>query len=112
MLRTELTVVSVAVFISLALASPVQADDSFQVVGQEVYDAYCGACHGFDGVPLLPNTPNFAIGERLEKSDDELLKSIRDGKGKIMPGWLGILSDEECEAVLGSIKDVHNNHVK
>lgn len=87
--------------------SHVGADDAAAVAGQDIYDSYCGACHGFDGTPLLPNVPNFAAGERMEKSDSELIDSIREGKGSVMPGWVGVLSDEECAVVLQFIRERH-----
>lgn len=73
--------------------------------GKDIYDSYCGPCHGFNGSPLLPHTPDFSVGERMEKSDSELLESIRAGKGKAMPAWLGILSEKECEEVLQFIRE-------
>ena len=38
--------------------------------------------------------PSFAKGERLEKSDAELLRSVRDGLSR-MPPWGVILSERE-----------------
>lgn len=72
--------------------------------GRDLYDEFCGACHGYDGVPLLPGAPSFSEGERLEKSDEVLMKSIREGKGEIMPAWQDILSDDECEEILQYVK--------
>jgi len=67
---------------------------------RQVFQDNCGACHGYDGVPTLPETPNFARGERMEKSDAELLETIRRGKGN-MPPWEGALSESERRAALG-----------
>lgn len=77
--------------------------------GQEIYEEFCGACHGYDGVPLLPGAPSFFDGERLEKSDAELLKSIIEGKGDIMPAWKDMLSDEECESILHYVRSMVDN---
>ena len=77
------------------------AEDADAVaLGRDYYDEFCGACHGYDGVPLLPGAPSFSEGERLEKTDAELVKSIMEGKGDIMPPWKDMLSDEECESIL------------
>ena len=96
-----------AMCISVSLwAGQVLAGESGDGAGRAIYDSYCGACHGFDGLPLLPNTPNFAAGERMEKPDSELLDSIRVGKGTVMPPWVGILNDEECEQVLKFIRSI------
>jgi cytochrome c5 len=72
---------------------------AFSNNGQILFEDYCAACHGDDGAALLPGTPSFARGERLEKSDEELLKSIAKGL-KVMPPWEGILTDEEMEECL------------
>ena len=100
-LTTIRAVIAVVLLCSNALAgipSPVS--------GQDIYDTHCGVCHGFTGAPLLPNTPDFSGGERMDKSDSELLDSIRAGNGRVMPAWAGILSDEECEAVLQYIREI------
>lgn len=101
---TGLTV-KMAVIAASLLFNHAHAGDLSAVRGQDLYDSYCGACHGFNGSPLMPNAPDFAGGERMDKSDSELLDSIRDGKGRAMPAWLGILSNEECEAVLQYIRE-------
>ena len=87
------------------LGGHTHAGDSSPVSGREIFNAYCGACHGFNGSPLLPNTPDFAAGERMDKSDSELLDAIRAGKGIAMPAWKGILSDAECATVLQFIRE-------
>ena len=68
------------------------------------YEEHCGACHGYDGVPMLPGAPSFAAGERLEKADAELLKSIAEGKGEIMPPWSEVLSEEQRIEVLRYVR--------
>ena len=101
---TGLTLKTAVIAASL-LCSHSHAGDSSAVAGQELYDSYCGTCHGFNGAPLLPNVPDFSVGERMDRSDSELLDSIKDGKGRTMPAWLGILSNQECEAVLQYIRE-------
>jgi mono/diheme cytochrome c family protein len=79
------------------------ADAAGIAEGGEVYELYCGACHGFGGRALMPGTPSFSKGERLDKSVDELLDSIFQGKGDAMPGWEGVLSPTEGKQVLDFI---------
>lgn len=67
---------------------------------REIFEEYCAACHGYDGIKVIPEAPSFATGESLEKEDAELLGAIRDGKGEVMPPWADVLSDEEITAVL------------
>ena len=97
--------VIMAVIAAPLLGGHTHAGDSSPVSGREIYNAYCGACHGFNGPPLLQNAPDFAAGERMDKSDSELLDAIRAGKGTAMPAWTGILSDEDCVAVLQFIRE-------
>lgn len=74
--------------------------------GRDLYEEFCGACHGYDGVSLLPGAPSFSSGERLERTDAELIKSILEGKGDIMPPWQGVLSDDECEEILHYVRSM------
>jgi len=54
--------------------------------GGPVYDRYCASCHGADGFPNLPGTPDFTRGESLLKTDAELIGAIRFGL-RAMPGF-------------------------
>jgi mono/diheme cytochrome c family protein len=54
--------------------------------GGPVYDRYCANCHGADGFPNLPGTPDFTRGESLEKTDPELINAVRFGV-RSMPGF-------------------------
>lgn len=83
--------------------SRAQVDDAL-TLGRDTYDEFCGACHGYDGKPLLPGTPAFVNGERLEQSDTVLLKSIRDGKGDLMPSWGDVLTEDERIAILAYVR--------
>jgi mono/diheme cytochrome c family protein len=102
-MRLGLTMLIGGIAISFA-CNLTHADDSHVAAGQDIYDSYCGACHGFNGSTPLPNTPNLAAGERMDKPDSALLDAIRTGKGSIMPAWAGILSDEQCKEVLRFIR--------
>ncbi|MBI5286107.1 MAG: cytochrome c [Deltaproteobacteria bacterium] len=67
--------------------------------GKGVYHERCAVCHGIDGNAVLPLSPSFAKGERLDKTDEELLQTIRHGKN-MMPAWKEILTDDELKEVL------------
>lgn len=56
------------------------------------YQDYCAACHGYDGVPILPGAANFLKGEVRDKPDAELLAVIREGR-EDMPPWEGIIDE-------------------
>ena len=67
--------------------------------GRTVYEAHCANCHGLDGTPVLPGTPNFTRGEGLMAPDVVLVPSLKAGKG-LMPGFNHILSEEDILDVL------------
>ena len=67
--------------------------------GRTVYEAHCANCHGLDGTPVLPGTPNFTRGEGLMAPDTVLVPSLKAGKG-LMPGFNHILSEKDILDVL------------
>ena len=82
------------------------------VDGLKLYQQYCQVCHGEYGegdgimtslVGMLPmdhSNPN----ETNRFSNDELVASILNGRGKYMPAWEGILSRSEVEALVSYIR--------
>jgi cbb3-type cytochrome c oxidase subunit III len=78
--------------------------------GQEIFQELCAGCHGPDGRAQTD------IGKALEaadltseaiqqKSDSELSKSVKGGKGK-MPAFENKLADDEMKAVLSYVKQL------
>ena len=106
-----LTLADLGVPITIAAKSPSSSDinpDYFQqgnslARGKKVYQTFCAGCHGFNGVAAFRTTPSFATGERLNKTDIELSKSIGTGKGS-MTGWEKILSKKLRDDVLSYIR--------
>jgi cytochrome c553 len=102
---------------ALAAHSGVSMDDIARLDdARDVYQTNCAACHGFDGVPMMPGIPNFSGGERLDKAEQELMASMQNGKesesgGIAMPPWQGTLSDEEMLAVLDYIRVIRGDLV-
>lgn len=76
----------------LLWVSAVQAD------GAAVYSK-CKACHGADG----KGNAAMKVAPFAGKSDAEMTKVIKEGKGK-MPGYTGKLSDAEIGEVVKYIK--------
>lgn len=81
-------------------------------VGQDLYQKYCSVCHGEEGdgdgimTGLLKITPmdHTNPNETNFLSNDQLVNSIRHGKGRYMPAWAGILTRYEIEALVSYIR--------
>ena len=102
---------------TLAANTGISAKDIARIDdARDLYQSSCAACHGFDGIPIMPGVPNFSNGDRLEKADLELLTSLQNGKesetgGIAMPPWKGALSDEEMLAVINYIRVIKGDLV-
>ncbi len=76
--------------------------------GESTYQSSCVACHGADGVGVLPGVPDLTATEGLLAGDDEvLIKRIAEGfqspgSPMAMPprGGNPSLSDEDLKAVV------------
>lgn len=81
-------------------------------IGQQLYQKYCKVCHGVEGdgdgimtnlmgiTPMDHTNPN----ETNRLDNEELIKSILDGRGRFMPAWRGILSQTDIEALVSYIR--------
>ncbi|MCB1787621.1 MAG: cytochrome c [Chromatiaceae bacterium] len=78
---------------------------SGRALGQYVFLTYCAGCHGFDGLAFFPSAPSFAMGDRLAKSDMELMRSILKGRNA-MPSWEDKLPLRWLEEALAYIRHV------
>ena len=80
--------------------------------GMQLYQKYCQVCHGVEGdgdgimtklmgiMPMDHTNPN----ETNRLDNEQLLKSILQGKGRFMPAWQGILSQKDVEALVSYIR--------
>jgi len=73
------------------------------VNGQRLYLTHCAGCHGPNGLSIMPNAPNLARSERLNKPDPEMVAKIRSGINT-MPPFLGILQDNEIYDVVSYVR--------
>ncbi|MEY4755018.1 MAG: hypothetical protein RJA44_2693 [Pseudomonadota bacterium] len=89
---------------ALLAAMPARAADALN--GARLYGLHCAGCHGAQGAPLLPGTPDFRRIESLLRPDAQLLRSIRSGQ-RAMPAFLGILRDAEILDVIAHLRTFH-----
>ena len=106
-------------------ASVLRPDDAkLLMAGERIYIERCASCHGarLEGQPewrtrgpdgLLPAPPHDASGHTWHHADDVLFRITKYGVAKAanladyrsaMPGFEGVLSDEDILAVLSWIK--------
>ena len=93
-------------------AAPVEAAPAAagaDLPGKAVYNQYCVACHQADGKGMNGTLAGNFVDDktRLAKPDEELLKSIAEGKlGTIgqMPAWGTTLSEDQRKDVLAYIR--------
>lgn len=98
-------------------------DQQLVATGQEVYETYCAACHGFEleGQPewqqpyadaSLKAPPHDETGHTWHHSDAYLVESIKLGGARLapnigvsaMPAYEDTLTDQQIAAVLAYIK--------
>jgi mono/diheme cytochrome c family protein len=99
-LRRISLVLAVGAF-GLTAATAVRASDL--AAGQRVYERQCASCHGIDGRPTMPRTPDFSRGESLQVSDVEMVGRIKTGKD-LMPGYDRVISDDDILNVIAYIR--------
>lgn len=72
--------------------------------GAELFRRHCTGCHGADGRPVLPGTPDLSRPTALLKPDPALLVSIRSGRGA-MPAYQGLLRDREILDIVAHLRN-------
>ena len=100
------TAISIAL---LALAgNPVFAADS--KAGQAAYEKSCKGCHGAAGVAgpgiakLFPNIPDLSSAAVQGESDANLVKVVKEGKGKMKPITTLSATPDDVVAFLRTLK--------
>lgn len=71
--------------------------------GRQTYQQYCLGCHGPSGEGMMPGMPNFSRGDRLFRTDRELVDAVKDGNG-VMPAFYGILEEKQIEDVVAFLR--------
>lgn len=86
---------------TLSAALPAAAANLFR--GGEVYAEHCEQCHGGDGRGIMPGTPDLSRSRIFSRPDTELFGLVSTGKG-VMPGYQGVLSNDDILAVIGYLR--------
>ncbi len=74
--------------------------------GKRLYNGAgaCVACHGTDGRPTVPDAPDLTDADwQRQRTDEELSKSIANGKGT-MPAFKG--SPADIEALVAYVRSL------
>jgi mono/diheme cytochrome c family protein len=104
-MRLNIALILIELVITVGLASPTLAADAG---GKALYEKSCAGCHGAEGkgnekmATVLGVKDLSIVGKETKaKSDDELLKAIGEGRGK-MPA--SKYTKEEQKQVLGYVR--------
>ena len=84
-----------------SIVLPASAGNLFR--GGEVYVEYCEQCHGSDGRGVMPGIPDLRRSRALTHPDPVLFDLISVGQG-VMPGFQGVLSNNDMLAVIGYLR--------
>ncbi len=91
--------------LSAFLAASPSAFAADVMKGGNLYRMHCAACHGANGIAVMPTAPSFQRGERLMQPDMMLLQSVKTGRNA-MPGFIGILSDRDILDVVAFLRTI------
>jgi mono/diheme cytochrome c family protein len=88
----------------MMVARPALADDA-----EALYKAKCQACHGADGKGSAAGQKlgvhDFHSPEVAKESDADLIKTTKEGKGK-MPKFDGKLTDDQIKGLIKYIRSL------
>lgn len=77
----------------LALAA-MAAGAADLVRAKQNYDRFCAACHGFNGMSVMPDAPNLRLNAGLMQPDISIVTKLKAGSAK-KPPFVGLMSDQE-----------------
>jgi mono/diheme cytochrome c family protein len=84
---------ALAVSSALLLAAlPASAAD--MVKAKMNYDRLCAACHGFNGMSMMPDAPHLRLNQGLMQHDMQLMNKLKMGWQRHMP-LIGQVSDQD-----------------
>lgn len=91
--------------ISVAVLLPGKSIAADMNNGRRLYMAHCAGCHGSDGNSLVPQTPSFSRGERLQQADFTLVNYIKTGSTR-HPPFFGLIPEREMYDVVGYLRNI------
>lgn len=109
LLRRYIFTFVLSLMVALAVPKYVLAADKPK--GADTYLTFCGGCHGFEGEPVYIYAPSFYYGDRMQKSDAELLQSVLNGT-KGMPHWEGKLPVEDLRNAIDYLRLMYERYKK
>lgn len=89
-------------FLIMLLATAVVAGNAYALDMKRAksnYDRYCAACHGFNGMSVMPDTPHLRMNEGLLQTDLQILDKLKRGSSR-KPPMSGILSEQDLLEVI------------
>lgn len=89
----------IPISLALLLAIPGSAMALDLARAKANYDRYCAACHGFNGMSVMPDTPHLRMNQGLLQQDMQLLTKLKQG-GMRKPPMQGVLSDQDLLDVI------------
>lgn len=117
-MRRGLILLFVATFLAVACGQNNEPPKSTgpssppKVIGQEVFEQKCAACHGISGkgdgpaASALTHKPADLTSAKVQASKDAKLKNtIFEGTEKGMPPWKNALSEKEIDGLVKYIKE-------
>ena len=90
------------------VASALQA--SSQSDGAALYVKRCKMCHGADGKGFKALKSQDLTDPKWQASlkDQDLVATVKNGKGKTMPAFAGKLKDDEIQAVAAYVRTLNS----
>src|SRR5215471_13997493 len=109
-MRTAILLIAVCTLTVAILTSAHSAQKDRATTGQKIFQQLCIGCHGPDGraqseMGKKVQAADLTSAVVQDQSDSELLKVIRNGRGK-MPSWASRLNDSEIHAVLAYVRSL------
>ena len=89
-----------SIAVSLQVSAEVPSSKESISKGRALYMSNCTACHGNDGKSqddVVSNATDLTepLLYHSGSTDADILRSIRDGVGGVMPAWGGVFNNEE-----------------